>query len=142
MRLAGIILFAMIMAQSAQPAKKVHIWETAKVVALMPTQNYLEQLDRRGESSTITIRDTLVFLEGEAFSYIVVDTKRSGSVPLHHGLIGDIGSARDMAHHSCRLIVNDSVRFYQDKRILHVLDADGQECKMDIFVQTRLPEPR
>ena len=136
MRLTGIVL-TLILAQSAQPAKKAIIWQTAKVVALTPSQNYLEQVDRRGGAATIIIRDTLVFLEGEEFTYIAVDTKRSGSIPLHHGIIGDISAARDAGHHSCRLIVNDDVEFYQDKRTLHVLDADHQECKMEIFVQTR-----
>lgn len=131
----AILVLAVI--ESAFAAQKTHDWKTAKVVALRPTRNYVEQTDRTGGSSTLTIDDTMVILENEEFTYFVTNTKKSGSIPLHHGLIGDIQAGRDVKHHSCRFIVNDSVQFYQDKKILHVLDADGQECKLEIFVQAR-----
>ena len=119
-------------------APRIHEWKTAKVLASSPTRNYLEQIDRRGGASTITIDETMMYLESDEFGYFASDTKKSGGIPLHHGLIGDIAAGRDKAHHACRLIVNDTVRFYQEKKILHVIDADGEECKLEIFVQARL----
>jgi hypothetical protein len=129
--------------QSAQPSptgkSHGHIWKTAKVVLTTPTKRYLEEADRTGQTTTVTVEDTLIFLENDEFSYILTTTQQSGRLPLHHGVIGDIQALKN--HHACRFVVNDDVQFYQDKKTLHVIDADGKECKAEIFMQARVAQP-
>jgi hypothetical protein len=35
-------------------------------------------------------------------------------------------------------MVNDKIKYAQEKRKLYVMDADGKECKLDILRQERL----
>ncbi len=77
--------------------------------------------------------DQLVVLSSE-FAYVVEDTRVSGG----HGLVAITSHAIANRKHGCRFIVGDDVRFWQDKALLHVVDADGKECKVDILRQERL----
>ncbi len=62
------------------------------------------------------------------------DTRISGG----HGLVAITSHAIAKRKHGCRFIVGDEVKFWQEKAVLHVVDADGKECKLDILRQERL----
>jgi hypothetical protein len=71
----------------------------------------------------------------DEFAYIINDTRTQGGFSSVSGAIGHAISGR---HYGCRFIVDDSVKFYQDKAILHVIDTDGKECKAEVLRQERL----
>ena len=79
------------------------------------------------------IRDNQLVILGIEFAYIVEDTRVSGGT-----VLGAAVQAIKNRKHGCRFIVGDDVKFWQDKAILHVIDADGKECKVDILRQERL----
>lgn len=80
------------------------------------------------------IRDNQLVILGSEFGYIVEDTRISGG----HGLVSVTAHAIANRKHGCRFIVGDDVKYWQEKATLHVLDADGKECKVDILRQERL----
>jgi len=79
------------------------------------------------------IRDNQLVILGNEFAYVVEDTRVSGGT-----VLGAAVQAIKNRKHGCRFIVGDDVKFWQDKAILHVIDADGKECKVDILRQERL----
>lgn len=81
--------------------------------------------------SFANIQDNQLVILGEGFAYIVEDTRVSGGSHL-------LAHAWANRHHGCRFIVGDDVRYWQDKAVLHVLDADAKECKVDVLRQERL----
>jgi hypothetical protein len=84
---------------------------------------------------SMTIRDTQLLIASDEFAYLVEDTRTQNGFSTVHGAIIHAVSGR---HHSCRFVVGDSVQFYQEKAILHVIDADGKECKTEVLRQERL----
>src|SRR5215471_13563550 len=115
--------------------------KTAKVLDASAAKSYVEAGGRTGGTATVTIRDTQLLLVSDEFAYVVNDTRTSNKLPLHQGAIGDAGAiahAIGGRHHGCRFIVGDDVKFYQVKDALHVIDADGKECKTEVFKQERL----
>lgn len=80
------------------------------------------------------IRDNQLVILGDEFAYIVEDTRVSGG----HGLVSITTHAIANRKHGCRFIVGDSVKYWQEKALLHVVDADSKECKVDILRQERL----
>jgi hypothetical protein len=93
-----------------------------------------------GQSTSATsidfanIRDNQLVILGDEFAYVVEDTRVSGG----HGLIGITEHAIANRKHGCRFIIGDDVKYWQEKATLHVLDADGKECKVDVLRQERL----
>ncbi len=83
----------------------------------------------------MAIRDTQLLIVNEEFAYVVSDTRTQTGGPIARAAIVNAVSNR---HHGCRFIVGDNVKFYQDKAILHVIDADGKECKVEVLRQERL----
>jgi len=80
----------------------------------------------------ITIRTDELAIVGEDYFYIIEDTTRKSSDILW--------SAIANRHHGCHFIVGAEVKYAQDKATLHVIDADGKECKAVILRQeTRQP---
>ena len=131
--------------ESTQPSpatdKHGHVWKTAKVLDASAAKSYVEAGDRTGATATLTIRDTQLLLVSDEFAYVVNDTRTSNKLPLHQGAIGDAGAiahAIGGRHHGCRFIVGDDVKFYQAKDAINVIDADGKECKTEVFKQERL----
>ena len=116
-------------------------WKTGKVLDAAAAKSYVEAGDRTGATATLTIRDTQLLLVSDEFAYVVNDTRTSNRLPLHQGVIGDsaaIVHAVSGRHHGCRFIVGDEVKFHQNKAVLHVIDADGKECKTEVLRQERL----
>ena len=142
--------------------KKEHDWKTAKVLdsrlakTSAPTGS---TVSASGTSTTVTtgnvtttssqggasaatdyanIRDDQLLLLSDEFAYVVEDTRVSGG----HGLVAVTAHAVANRKHGCHFIVGDPVKFWQDKAVLHVIDADGKECKVDVLRQERLkPSP-
>ncbi len=77
------------------------------------------------------IRDDQLLILSDEFAYVVEDTRVSGG----HGLVAITEPAIANRKHGCRFIVGDDVKFWQERAVLHVVDADGKECKVDILRQ-------
>lgn len=127
-------------------AKKVPEWKTGKVLDSEKAKSTVvtgSTSETSGDASssttdtkvrTIDIRTTQVVIVGEEFAYIVNDTRNGGSGNIYTA----IGHAVANRKHGCRYIIGDQVKYYQDKGTLHVIDADGKECKTEIMRQERL----
>jgi hypothetical protein len=77
------------------------------------------------------IRDNQLVILGSEFAFVVEDTRVSGGqYRLAHAIAN--------CHHGCRFIVGDDVKYWQDKTTLHVVDADGKECRVDVLRQERV----
>jgi hypothetical protein len=135
------MLLILVSGLRAQQDAHGHTWKTAKVLDASTAKTYSEATDRTGASTTVSLRDTELLLMSDEFAYVVDDSRQSGRIPLHQGAIGDIRTLATGHHHGCRFIVGDDVKFYQDKANLHVLDADGKQCKTEILRQERLKKP-
>ena len=81
-----------------------------------------------------TIRDTDLMLLSDEFAYVIEDTRVSGRT----SLVGLTERAVSSRHHGCHFIVGDEVKYWQEKLILHVIDVDGKECKVEVLRQERL----
>lgn len=105
-----------------------HDWKTAKVLDAKTAKTYVD-------ADGVAIRDYQLAILSEEFAYIISDTQTPRPPDGIH--LGHIIAAR---HHGCRFIVGDEVRFYQQKDVIHVIDADGKECKTEVLRQERLPK--
>jgi hypothetical protein len=85
---------------------------------------------------SVDVRTSQLLIVGDEFSYVVNDTRASGG-----NLYGAIGHSIANRKHGCRFVIGDTVKYYQDKGSLHVIDADGKECKTEIVRQERLQTP-
>jgi hypothetical protein len=135
-RLRIALLILATCAHSAFCAKKVKDWKTGKVLDSQAIKT------RSGIAPTAesipTIRDTDLMILGDEFAYVIEDSRVSGKT----SLVGLTERAISNRHHGCRFIVGDDVKFYQEKAVLHILDADGKECKAEVLRQERLkPNP-
>jgi hypothetical protein len=126
-------------------------WKTGKVLDSATAKTYVQTgattnttVTPSGNSADATsrttiqnmaIRDTQLAIVSDDFAYVVEDTRTQSGFSTVHGAIIHAVSGR---HHGCRFIVGDSVKFYQEKAILHVIDADGKECKTEVLRQERL----
>jgi len=123
MRLAVVFLLSCISAFSAE--KKP--WSVGKIV------------DSQSEANRSLKNDkTVVMIQGEEFLYTVSDDKVKGN----GSLIGVAVAHAANGSHGCRFIVNDSVKYLQDKSKMQVIDADGKTCNMRVIRQERTePKP-
>jgi hypothetical protein len=85
-------------------------------------------------TATTTIRHVQVdtntlLIVGDDYVYTVQDSRRGGG--------GLLTTAIANRKHGCRFIVGDEINYAQDKRDMHVLDADGKECKLQIIRQEK-----
>jgi hypothetical protein len=140
---------------SPQKSKKEPEWKTGKVldsrvakssVATGATTNTsgTANTDSTGQTTInatgnthfdfTTIRENQLVILGDEFAYVIEDTRVTGG----HGAIGIAERAIANRKHGCRFIVGDNVKFWQEKAVLHVRDADDKECKTDILRQERL----
>jgi hypothetical protein len=78
----------------------------------------------------VTIRESEIRIIGKDYEYLAYDGTSAQT-----GLL-----TRSIANrkHNCRFIVNDTVKYAQEKKSLYVIDADGKECKLDILRQERI----
>jgi hypothetical protein len=79
------------------------------------------------------VRNSELLVAGEDYIYTVQDSPALSSRTI---LLGVPSRSR------CRFVVGDNIGYAQDRGTLHVLDADGKECKMEILRQEKLPTPR
>lgn len=132
------------------------VWEVGKVLdasqmkstvetggtinATSTTVGSVAQSTGRVDTQSTTVTTTNLVILGSAYAYTISDTRAQDSLVPHAGMVHTaIIQAVGNRHHGCRFVVNDDVRFYQDKNTLHVIDADGKECKTDIIRQERVP---
>lgn len=125
---------------------KEHDWKTGKVLDSQLAKSWVPVGETTVSSTTETtgvsttridfanIRDNQLVIIGDEFAYVVEDTRVSGG----HGLVGITAHAIANRKHGCRFIVGDDVKYWQDRAILHVVDADGKECKADVIRQERI----
>jgi len=101
-------------------------WQVGKIADLQTHQQ-----PKTGKLlNSVTVRESEVRIIGTDYEYVAYDATRA-----QKGLL-----TRRLANrgHGCRFIVNDQVKYAQEKNILYVLDTDGKECKLDILRQERL----
>ena len=55
--------------------------------------------------------------------------------------VRDLGTG-GLASHPCRYIVGDEIRYVQEKRVFHLIDADARECRGQVMRQERIPAPK
>ena len=114
-------------------------WKTGKVLDSATAKTYVSAGDQSTVPAAIfqsmTIRDTQLVIAGDEFAYVIEDTRTQGGFSTVHGAIIHAVVSR---HHGCRFIVGDSVKFFQEKAVLRVIDADGKECKAEVLRQERV----
>jgi len=130
-------------------------WKIGKVLDSTAAKTYFETGSTSEASGTIiggdlevssktkvqtrTILATQLLIVGAEFAYTINDTRVRNS---GGGILPDlIGNSVANRHHGCRFIVGDNVKYYQEKAELHVIDADGKECKTEILRQERVTKP-
>ena len=126
----GVVACSVLWAKKDKPPVN---WEMAKVFDSALAKSIV--LDSTHTFHSLTIQDNQLGLLGKEFAYVIEDTRISG---VGHGVAGITQRAISNRHHGCRFIVGDEYMYWQDKAILHVVDADGKECKVDILRQERL----
>ncbi len=110
--------------------KPDHDWKTGKVLDSAAAKTYVDV------DAKMAMRDTDLMIRGDEYSYVVEDTvMKNGSINPAHKIITRSLTNRK---HGCRFVISDDVKYYQDKTTLHVIDADGKECKLDVLRQERL----
>ena len=110
-------------------AAKDRNWQIGKIADLQADQ---QPSPGKGVLNRSVNRESEVRIVGEIYEYIAYDSTTADA-----GLLGRTLANRK---HGCRFIVNDEVKYSQEKKTLYVLDADGKECKLDILRQERLPK--
>ena len=125
------LLFALIVPAYAKKDKEKD-WKTGKVLdaQAVKTRAGIAEI----AEAIPTIRDTDLMILGKDFAYVIEDTRVTGKT----SLVGLTERAISNRHHGCRFIVGDDVKYYQEKAVLHVLDADNKECKVEVLRQERL----
>jgi len=101
-------------------------WQTGKIADLETDQ----QPTTGKPLNHVTVREAEVRILGKDYEYLAYD----GTSAQTGLLTRTLGNRK----HGCRFIVNDEVKYIQDKQKLYMLDADGKECKLDILRQERL----
>lgn len=125
--LLSVLLTMPLIARHAEPD-----WKTAKVL----DANMAKSLP--GDPATglhpFTLESNQLLLQSPDFSYIIRDDRfRGGANPAEVFTLSIAGR-----HHGCHFIVGDSIKFYQDRLELVVLDADGKRCKVNVLRQERI----
>jgi hypothetical protein len=132
MRLHRLSLILFVTAITVLCAKKEKDWKTGKMLDSQAVKT------RAGIAATAesipTIRDTDLMILGADFAYVIEDSRVTGKT----SLVGLTERAISNRHHGCRFIIGDDVKYYQEKAVLHVLDADNKECKVEVLRQERL----
>jgi hypothetical protein len=123
----------------AKKDKPLPNWKTAKVLDSATAKTLADsQTTGTGVAASSmnfpTVNEKQLMLLGNEFSYLIEDTRMSGPT----SAIGVAARAISNKHHGCHFIVNDNIMFWQEKTTLHVLDADGKECKVEVLRQERL----
>jgi hypothetical protein len=84
------------------------------------------------------IQDTQLLIIGLQYEYVVDDPViKSVGNPIH----GSLGRAIANRGHGCRFVIGEDALYWQEGPKLHVLDADGKECKLDIVRQEQIGKP-
>jgi hypothetical protein len=95
-------------------------WQTGKVLNSQLDRTYI-----RTAVGTTVIRDTRLWIVGEAYAYLVIrpsDAHRCSAIT-------KMVAARKRG---CQLVVGDDIKYAQEKAKLHVLDTAGKGCKLQI----------
>jgi hypothetical protein len=122
-----LVLATLLIAGKQQPE-----WQTGKIADASSVSSYIQTSTNR----PTTIHDAQVVIIGSEYAYVINDsTSRS---PLIGGGQSPVVRAIANRGKGCRYIVGDPIKYWQEKDKLHVRDADGKECKLDIIRQERL----
>lgn len=145
-RLQAILL--MLSFAASADAKKEIDWATGKVLDSHAAKTYVDSgasTNTTTTSSTTTtsqtrinamaIQETQLLIVGDEYAYLISDSVAKPVGFPTHGIV----TRTIMNHgHGCRFVVGDDIKYYQEKSILHIIDADGKKCKLDILRQERL----
>jgi hypothetical protein len=86
-----------------------------------------------------TLKESALVIWGKQYAYVIYDRHFSFS-NIRPGSL--IKTALTNRQHGCRFIVNDSVRYAQDRGNLWIVDVDHKVCKLEIDKQVHLqPTP-
>jgi hypothetical protein len=142
---AAAILFTL----TAYAAKDIdRVWKTGTVLDSQSAKTFVETgtstqaratvttygfgANATGSSETqinrIAVKDTQLLIVTEEFLYVVQESTVKGA-----GLVGMIANRK----HGCRVIVNDPIRYSQERSALYLMDPDNKVCKMEIVRQER-----
>jgi hypothetical protein len=119
-------------------------WKTGKVLDSATARSYVTTgiIGTDGGSATVTtgaIDETAILIAGGEYLYTVSDhVQKAVGMPTQGIALRAIANHK----HGCRLIINDQVKYAQEKTAMYVLDADGKECKMEIVRQERVEKPK
>jgi hypothetical protein len=108
------------------------------------TTSYGSTTTARGTSETqihnMAIQETQLLIVTGDFLSVVSDSVQKGV-----GAYGALARAIENRKHGCHVIVNDPIKFAQEKNAVYVIDVEGEECKKDLVRQERVsnvaPEP-
>lgn len=106
-------------------------WKTGKIADASSANSYLQTSTDR----PITIRESQVAIIGSEYFYVINDS--TSHSPLIGGANGAGLRAITNRGKGCRYVVGDPISYWQEKDKLHVRDADGKECKVEIARQER-----
>lgn len=122
-------------------------WKIGKVLDSKTSRQYLETsasttASTDGEETTartqvhhVIVQETELMIAGKDYTYVIHDpVQKAAGIPTQ----GILNRAIANRGHGCRFVVGDELKYYQEKAKLHVLDADGKECKLDILRQERI----
>lgn len=130
-RIALALAFAAL-AMAGKPPE----WKTGKIADANSANSYVQT----STDKPITIRESQVLIVGSEYAYVINDATAKQSLnPIgsHIGLVA-INRATANRGKGCRYIVGDPISYWQEKDKLHVRDADGKECKVEIVRQERI----
>jgi len=120
-----IALALVVLSAAGLGASKGRNWQTGKIADLQA-----DQQPKTGKLlNSVTVKESVVRIIGTDYEYLAYDGTSAQT-----GLL-----TRSLANrkHGCRFIVNDEVKYAQEKSKMYVRDADGKECKLDILRQER-----
>ncbi len=136
-------LLACLLTFTAFAAKKDRPWKTGKVTSSrVGSQSYESgaftsaQVNGNSGTATTSVQHVtedynLLIIEGQDYFYLIEDGHRSGG--------GILTSALANRKRGCRFVIDEDIRYFQEKDRLWVLDADGKECKLPILKQAVSP---
>jgi hypothetical protein len=88
----------------------------------------------RGNAASMKVDLNDFAIRGSDLIYTVEETKKKGGVS--GGLLTQAISNR--RGHTCKLILNDTVKYAEDGNVLLVVDADQKTCKLEIVGRERV----
>lgn len=128
-------IMALAFVAMAATGKQPPEWKTGKVVDSSSANTYIQTSTDR----PLTIHESQVAIIGAEYAYVINDSTSKESIALGDH-VGRAALNRAIVNRGkgCRYIIGDPISYWQEKDKLHVRDADGKQCKVEIVRQERL----